>query len=111
MIVGRNPRKPVVGDTVLLWADKRRGVGTIVDTDAIRYKVYWRNGKGHLSWHTRGELIVPRLDYDLALSVDSMVKEAPEVEGEISSGRQGAGRCSRRHDHGRRHRPHPGQVG
>ena len=63
MIVGRNPRKPVIGDTVLLWADKRRGVGTIVDMDAIRYKIYWRNGKGHLSWHPRGELTVPRVDY------------------------------------------------
>jgi hypothetical protein len=63
MIVGRNPRNPVIGDTVLLWADKRRGVGTIVDTDAVRYKVYWRNGKGHLSWHARGELTVPRIDY------------------------------------------------
>jgi hypothetical protein len=46
MVVGRNPRNAVIGDTVLLWADKRRGVGTIVDTDAIRYKVYWRNGRG-----------------------------------------------------------------
>src|SRR6478672_3622320 len=36
MIVGRNPRNPVIGDTVLLRADNRRGVGTIVDTDAIR---------------------------------------------------------------------------
>jgi hypothetical protein len=63
MIVGRNPRKPVIGDTVLLWADKTRGVGTIVDTDAITYKVYWRNGRGTLSWHARGELTVPRIDY------------------------------------------------
>ena len=39
MIVGRNPRNAVIGDTVLLRADNRRGVGTIVDTDAIRYKV------------------------------------------------------------------------
>jgi hypothetical protein len=37
MIVGRNPRRAVIRDTVLLWADKRRGVGTIVDTDATRY--------------------------------------------------------------------------
>jgi hypothetical protein len=51
MIVGRNPRNPVIGDTALLRADNRRGVGTIVDTDAIRYKVYWRNGRGQLSWH------------------------------------------------------------
>ena len=36
MIVGRNPRNPVIGDTVLLRADNRHGVGTIVDTDAIR---------------------------------------------------------------------------
>jgi hypothetical protein len=32
MIVGRNPRNPVIGDTALLRADNRRGVGTIVDT-------------------------------------------------------------------------------
>jgi hypothetical protein len=63
MIVGRNPRSAVIGDTVLLWADKRRGVGTIVDTDTIKYKVYWRNGRDQLSWHARGELTVPRLDY------------------------------------------------
>ena len=63
MIVGRNPRNPVIGDTVLLRADNRRGVGTIVDTDAIRYKVYWRNGRGQLSWHPRGELAIPRLDF------------------------------------------------
>jgi hypothetical protein len=63
MIVGRNPRNPVIGDTVLLRAANRRGVGTIVDANAIGYKVYWRNGRGTLSWHPRGELAVPRLDY------------------------------------------------
>jgi hypothetical protein len=63
MIVGRNPRNPVIGDTVLLRAGNRRGVGTIVDTNAISYKVYWRNGRGMLSWHARGELTVSRLDY------------------------------------------------
>jgi hypothetical protein len=60
MIVGRNP---VIGDTVLFRADNRRGIGTIVDTDAIRYKVYWRNATRELAWHARGELAVPRLDY------------------------------------------------
>ena len=65
MIVGRNPRNPVIGDTVLLRAEKRQGIGTIVDTDAIRYKVYWRNGPAELSWHPRAELSVPRLDYGL----------------------------------------------
>jgi hypothetical protein len=63
MIVGRNPRTPVVGDTVLSRVDRRRGVGIIVDTDAIRYKVDWRDGKGTLCWHARRELTVPRLDY------------------------------------------------
>lgn len=63
MIVGRNPRNPVIGDTVLFRADNRRGIGTIVDTDAIRYKVYWRNVTGELGWHSRGELAIPRLDY------------------------------------------------
>ena len=48
---------------VLLRADNRRGVGTIVDTDAIRYRVYWRDGIGTLCWHARCELTVPRLDY------------------------------------------------
>lgn len=65
MIVGRNPRGPVVGDTVLLRADNRRGAGTIVDTDEIRYKVYWRTRRGHLSWHSRRELAIPRLDFGL----------------------------------------------
>ena len=63
MIVGRNPRLPVIGDSVLLRADNRNGVGTIVDTDAIGYKVYWRAARGALSWHARRELTVPRLDY------------------------------------------------
>ena len=64
MIVGRNPRHAVIGDTVLLRADNRRGVGTIVDTDAVRYKVYWRNGRGQLSWHARTELAVPQIDFE-----------------------------------------------
>jgi hypothetical protein len=63
VIIGRNPRTPVIGDTVLFRTDNRRGVGIIVDTNAIRYKVYWRNGRGNLSWHARAELAVPRLDY------------------------------------------------
>jgi hypothetical protein len=44
MIVARSPRNPVIGDTVLLRAENRQGIGVIVDSDAIRYKVYWRNG-------------------------------------------------------------------
>ena len=63
MIVGRNPRTQVIGDTVLLRADNTHGVGTIVDTDAIRYKVYWRHRRGRLSWHPRAELAIPRLDF------------------------------------------------
>jgi hypothetical protein len=63
MIIGRHPRTPVIGDTVLLRAENRQGIGTIVDSDTIRYKVYWRNGRGDLSWHSRAELTVPRLDY------------------------------------------------
>ena len=63
MIVGRDPRTPVIGDTVLLRTGNRHGVGVIVDTDAIRYRVYWRNGRDQLSWHARRELAVPRLDY------------------------------------------------
>ena len=63
MIVGRNPRTPVIGDTVLARSDRRRGAGIIVDSDTIRYKVYWRNGRGTLCWHRRRELTVPRIDY------------------------------------------------
>lgn len=63
MIVGRNPRTPVIGDTVLARADHRRGTGIIVDTDSIGYKVYWRDGRDSLRWHARHELTVPRLDY------------------------------------------------
>ena len=63
MIVGRSPRHAVIGDTVLLRANNRQGVGTIVETDAVRYKVYWRIGKGQVSWHARTELAVPRLDF------------------------------------------------
>ena len=64
MIVGRNPRTPVIGDTVLSRADLGRGTGVIVETNAIRYKVYWRDGKDTLCWHARSELTVPRLDYE-----------------------------------------------
>jgi hypothetical protein len=48
MIVGRHPRNPVIGDTVLSRSDRRHGTGVIVDTDAIRYKVYWRDGRDTL---------------------------------------------------------------
>jgi hypothetical protein len=63
MIVGRSPRIPVIGDTVLSRAGNTRGTGIIVDTDAVRYKVYWRDGRDTLCWHARRELTVPRLDY------------------------------------------------
>ena len=63
MIVGRSPRTPVIGDTVLSRSDVRSGVGVIVDSDAIRYKVYWRDGRDTLRWCTRHEITVPRLDY------------------------------------------------
>ncbi len=63
MIVARNPRNAVIGDAVLLRADNRRRAGTIVDTDVMWYKAYWRNGRGQLSWHPRSELAVPRRDF------------------------------------------------
>lgn len=63
MIVGRHPRTPVIGDTVLSTADCRRGAGIIVDSDAVRFRVYWRDGGGTLRWHVRRELAVPRLEY------------------------------------------------
>ncbi len=63
MIVGRNPRTPVIGDTVLSQSDRRHGAGIIVDTDAIRHKVYWRDGRDTLRLHTRHEITVPRRDY------------------------------------------------
>ena len=63
MIVGRNPRTPVIGDTVLSRTDHRRGTGVIVDSDAIKYKVYWRDGRDTICWHARVELAVPRIDY------------------------------------------------
>lgn len=64
MIMGRNPRTPVIGDTVLSSVDRCLGTGIIVDIDAIRYKVYWRDGIETLRWHARRELTIPRLDYD-----------------------------------------------
>jgi hypothetical protein len=63
MIVGRNPRNPVIGDTVLSRSDRRHGAGIIVDAGAIRYKVYWRDGRDTLLWHSRHEITIPRLDY------------------------------------------------
>jgi hypothetical protein len=38
MIVGRSLGNPLIGDTVLLRAQNRHGIGTIVDTDAIRLR-------------------------------------------------------------------------
>jgi hypothetical protein len=35
MIIGRSPRNPVIGDTVLLRAEKRQGIGTIVDVGTV----------------------------------------------------------------------------
>lgn len=64
MIVGRHPRTPVVGDTVLSRTDYRRGSGVIVDSDAVRFRVYWRCGGGTLRWHPRHELAIPRLEYE-----------------------------------------------
>ena len=64
MIVGRSPRLPVIGDTVLSRTDRARGAGIIVGTDAVRYKVYWRDGRDTLGWYVRRELTVPRIDYD-----------------------------------------------
>ena len=65
MIIGRSPRNPVIRDTVLLRAQKRQGIGTIVDTDVVSDKVYWRSGRGEPSWRARAELAVPRVDYGL----------------------------------------------
>lgn len=58
--------KPVLGDTVLLQKDFGRGSGIIVDSDAVRYRVCWRDGGSTLSWHTRRELAILRLQYGLA---------------------------------------------
>jgi hypothetical protein len=63
MIVGRSPRMPVIGDTVLSRAGHARCAGIIVGTDEVGYKVYWRDGRDTLCWHARRELTVPRLDY------------------------------------------------
>jgi hypothetical protein len=59
MITGRTPCIPVIGDTVLLRASNRHGGGVIVDTDAIRYRGSWRDGRGQLSWYARRALAVP----------------------------------------------------
>jgi len=39
MIVGRNPRNPVIGDTVLLRADNRRASAQSSTPTRIRYKI------------------------------------------------------------------------
>lgn len=63
MIVGRHPRRPVIGDTILSRNDFRRSAGVIVDSDTARYRVCWREGGGTLCWHARRELAVPGLEY------------------------------------------------
>jgi len=60
MIVGRTPRTPVIGDTVLLRSGNRQASSstpTRLGTEAIGAM------RGQLSWHARRELAVPRLDY------------------------------------------------
>ena len=54
---GRRPNRTVAVRAVA------RGAGIIVGADAVRYKVYWRDGRDTLRWHARRELTVPRLDY------------------------------------------------
>jgi hypothetical protein len=68
---GRQSSSAAIGRRLRLSATPRcygaghgGGIGTIVDTDAAKYKVHWRNGRGQLSWHARGELTVLRLDTD-----------------------------------------------
>jgi hypothetical protein len=68
MIVGRNPSLPVIGGTVLSQADKTFGSGTLVDADELNYEVYWRNGRSGLCWHAREDLVIPRLDYETAMT-------------------------------------------
>jgi hypothetical protein len=53
MIVGRSPRNPVIGDTVLLRAQNRQGVGTIVDTDAPRHPQSLRIARSPLATFAR----------------------------------------------------------
>lgn len=55
---------PAQRPTLLSSVDRRLGAGIIVDIDAIRYKVYWRDGIETLRWHARRGLTIPRLDYD-----------------------------------------------
>lgn len=66
MTVGRDLRRPVLGDTVLLRNNFRRGSGIIVASDSVRYGVFWRDGGGTLSWHGRRELDILRLQYGMA---------------------------------------------
>jgi hypothetical protein len=49
MIVGRSPRNPVIGDTVLLRAESRQGIGTIVRMS----RVSWNLGGGPVSVRLR----------------------------------------------------------
>lgn len=63
MIVGRHPRNPMIGDTVLARNEFRRGWGTIVGSGELGHRVYWRDCGGMVSWHARRELVIPRLDY------------------------------------------------
>jgi hypothetical protein len=42
------------------WSRTRgRGVGTIVDTATIKYRIYLRHRRDQLAWHARGEFAVP----------------------------------------------------
>ena len=55
MIVGRNPRLPVIGDTVLLRVGERRGVGIIVCAVNVRIPLLNRHGLKQVKrlalWH------------------------------------------------------------
>ena len=117
MIVGRCPRMPVIGDTVLSLFDDKRGAGIIVAADAVRYKVYWRDGRDTVRWHVRRELTVPRLDYTVMAMMQpsasnaraNNVLESWRQENDVPDRRQGSRGCACRHSHGRGHRADPGQ--
>jgi hypothetical protein len=54
MIVGRNPRTPVIGDTVLSRSDRRR------------------DGRDTLRWHARHEITVPATRLRTAMAVTDL---------------------------------------
>lgn len=63
MILGRQPRTPLIGDTGVSKTGCRREPDAIGEADTVQGRVYCRNGGGTLSGRAGRELALPLMEY------------------------------------------------